>query len=345
MRALFEAARRSPGVIVEPIVQGAGGMRFHPPRMRPAPARPVRRARDPAVLDEIATGFGRTGTLFAAAELADILCLGKALTGGYMTLAATLCTAATRGAHRRAADARADVHGQPAGDRRRAGVNRVCSKTARGEADVARIERGLQGCRRRGAPGVKDVRVKGAIGVIELDHPIDGVAATAGGGRARRLAAPVPRPDLHDAAVRHRRRGHRAHQRAAMRERRRMRIVVTGTDTGVGKTYVSAALRDRGAAYVKAAQTGDDDDAATVRELSGADGRTRSRATPSRSRPRALGRARRRAAASRRKQIADFVRDAAARPRDHRGRRRAARALRRRGRDDRRRRRSCWTRR
>ena len=50
-----------------------------------------------------------------------------------------------------------------------------------------------------------------------------------------------------------------------------MRIVVTGTDTGVGKTYVSAALADKDTAYVKAAQTGDDDDAATVRELSGAD--------------------------------------------------------------------------
>ena len=119
------------GVIVEPIVQGAGGMRFHPREC-------VQLLRDlcdehgvPLILDEIATGFGRTGTLFAAAELADVLCLGKALTGGYMTLAATLCTAAIAERIERAADARADVHGQPAGDRRRAGVNRVCSKTAR----------------------------------------------------------------------------------------------------------------------------------------------------------------------------------------------------------------------
>ncbi len=173
-------------VICEPVAQGAGGMWFYDPGY----VRVLREVCDEhgllLVLDEIATGFGRTGALFAA-DLAgispDIMCVGKALTGGYMSMATMLCTCRgrTRGLRRRSRlpHARADFYGQPASLRRRSRLDGLLA-TGEWRQEVERVHAGL----RQGLspaislPGVSDVRVLGAIGVIQLDHQVDVAAAT-----------------------------------------------------------------------------------------------------------------------------------------------------------------------
>ncbi|WP_049569689.1 adenosylmethionine--8-amino-7-oxononanoate transaminase [Streptomyces sp. SBT349] len=173
-------------VVVEPVVQNAGGMRFHSPGY----LRVLREACDThgvlLVFDEIATGFGRTGALFGADHAGvapDVMCVGKALTGGYLSMAATLCTSRvaegiSRGevpvlAHGptfmgnplAAAVADASVGLLLAGDWA-AEVARVSARLREGLAAAAEL------------PGVREVRVLGAIGVIELDHPVDVAGAT-----------------------------------------------------------------------------------------------------------------------------------------------------------------------
>jgi adenosylmethionine-8-amino-7-oxononanoate aminotransferase len=184
---LFEQhADEIAAVIVEPVLQGAGGMHVYSPYCADVLARLARAHGALVVHDEIATGFWRTGTAFGgdrATERPDIVCVGKALTGGYLTLAAVLCS--TEVADRvSASPAGAMMHGPTFMGNPLAcavasasldlldatgapgQVARVGARLATGLAPAAELR------------SVVDVRTLGAVGVIALDSPVDVVAVT-----------------------------------------------------------------------------------------------------------------------------------------------------------------------
>jgi adenosylmethionine-8-amino-7-oxononanoate aminotransferase len=184
-RALAAAhAHELAGIVVEPLLQGAGGMR---PYLE-ACLHVFREVADEhdlvLVFDEIATGFGRTGHLFVSEVVTpDILCIGKALTGGYLTLAAVLTTdEVARGIS--ASESGVLMHGPTyMGNPLACAVASASIDLLREgdwKADVARINRALTAGLEplRATPGVADVRTLGAVGVVQLDHAVDVVAAT-----------------------------------------------------------------------------------------------------------------------------------------------------------------------
>jgi adenosylmethionine-8-amino-7-oxononanoate aminotransferase len=178
-RVLEAHARELTAVILEPLVQAAGGMRFHSADTLARIAAAARRCDLLLILDEIATGFGRTGTLFACEQAGvepDLITLSKALTGGTLPLAATIATTRVYEAFLSDDFGQALMHGPTF-----AGNPLACAaanasldlfesepRLEQAAAIEQQLRRGLAACRT--LEGVRDVRVKGAIGVVQLER-------------------------------------------------------------------------------------------------------------------------------------------------------------------------------
>jgi len=182
-RALYAAHADSiAAVILEPILQGAGGMSFHDPRVVQVLAELAREHGALVIFDEIATGFGRTGTMWAADQcdvVPDVMCVGKALTGGYLTLAAVLCTREVAlGVS--AGEAGGLMHGPTFMANPLACAVALASlellQRNDGHRQVAGLEAGLSAglAPARALASVADVRVRGGVGVLQLREPVRG---------------------------------------------------------------------------------------------------------------------------------------------------------------------------
>ncbi|QKE82995.1 adenosylmethionine--8-amino-7-oxononanoate transaminase [Arthrobacter sp. NEB 688] len=187
-RILFaQNASEVAAVIIEPVLQGAGGMHVYPPRVLEVLHALAREHGALVIHDEIATGFHRTGPRWAGDRVGttpDILCVGKALTGGYLTLAAMLCTReVAEGVSRGAAGGL--MHGPTFMANPLACAVAVANLDllARRDtpAEVVRLEAGLRdglACA-TGLHAVTDVRVLGAVGVVQLSEPVRVAEVTA----------------------------------------------------------------------------------------------------------------------------------------------------------------------
>jgi adenosylmethionine-8-amino-7-oxononanoate aminotransferase len=176
---LAERADRIAAIIIEPLVQGVGGMQFHDRHVLQTLRRLADRYEPLLIFDEIFTGFGRTGTMFAfeqADVVPDIITLSKALTGGTLPLAATVARQSVFEAFWSDDPEKALMHGPTfmanALGCAAANASLDLFESEPRLAQVATIETllrgGLEACRK--LPRVKEVRVKGAIGVVELEH-------------------------------------------------------------------------------------------------------------------------------------------------------------------------------
>ncbi len=170
------------GVIIEPLVQGAGGMRFHTPDVLAELYRLTKKYDLLFIADEIATGFARTGNMFACNEAGiapDIMTIGKALTGGTLPLGATLARPEVFNAFLSDDPEAALMHGPTfmANPLACAAANASLDlfarepRLAQAEAIEAQLIEELAAC--ENLPGVVDVRVKGAIGVVQMEPGVD----------------------------------------------------------------------------------------------------------------------------------------------------------------------------